>query len=52
MSDTVLVVEDEVGLAKLVRQGLRTEGMLADVAVHDPEAFRRFAEQAREAAAA
>ena len=29
----VLVVEDEVGLAKLVRQGLRTEGMLADVAV-------------------
>ena len=29
----MLVVEDEVGLAKLVRQGLRTEGMLADVAV-------------------
>ena len=26
--------------------------MLADIAVHDPEAFRRFAEQAREAAAA
>ncbi len=26
--------------------------MLADVAVHDPEAFRRFAEQAREAVAA
>ena len=26
--------------------------MLADVAVRDPEAFRRFAEQAREAAAA
>ena len=26
--------------------------MLADIAVRDPEAFRRFAEQAREAAAA
>jgi large subunit ribosomal protein L20 len=26
--------------------------MLADIAVHDPEAFRRFAELAREAAAA
>src|SRR5881398_1537301 len=26
--------------------------MLADIAVHDPEAFRRFAEQAREATAA
>jgi large subunit ribosomal protein L20 len=26
--------------------------MLADIAVHDPEAFRRFAEQAREAIAA
>jgi large subunit ribosomal protein L20 len=26
--------------------------MLADIAVHDPETFRRFAEQAREAAAA
>ena len=26
--------------------------MLADVAVHDPEAFRRFAELAREATAA
>ena len=26
--------------------------MLADIAVHDPEAFRRFAEQAREAVAA
>src|SRR5215207_2878966 len=26
--------------------------MLADIAVHDPEAFRRFAERAREATAA
>ncbi len=26
--------------------------VLADIAVHDPEAFRRFAERAREAAAA
>ena len=26
--------------------------MLADIAVHDPEAFRRFAELAREATAA
>ncbi len=26
--------------------------MLAEIAVHDPEAFRRFAEQAREATAA
>src|SRR6476660_3339779 len=38
--------------------GLREAGvevnrkMLADVAVHDPEAFRRFAELAREATAA
>ena len=38
--------------------GLREAGvevnrkMLADIAVHDPEAFRRFAELAREAAAA
>jgi large subunit ribosomal protein L20 len=38
--------------------GLREAGievnrkMLADIAVHDPEAFRRFAEQAREAVAA
>ena len=35
----VLVVEDEVGLAKLVRQGLRTEGMLADVAVTGEDAL-------------
>ena len=35
----MLVVEDEVGLAKLVRQGLRTEGMLADVAVTGEDAL-------------
>src|SRR5688572_24354872 len=35
----VLVVEDEVGLAKLVRQGLRTEGMLADVAITGEDAL-------------
>jgi len=35
----VLVVDDEVGLAKLVRQGLRSEGMLADVAVTGEDAL-------------
>ena len=35
----MLVVEDEVGLAKLVRQGLRTEGMLADVAITGEDAL-------------
>ena len=35
----VLVVEDEVKLAKLVRQGLREEGLLADVAVTGEDAL-------------
>jgi two-component system OmpR family response regulator len=35
----VLVVEDEVKLAKLVRQGLRGEGLLADVAVKGEDAL-------------
>ena len=35
----VLVVEDEVKLAKLIRQGLRESGMLADVAVTGEDAL-------------
>ena len=35
----VLVVEDEVKLAKLVRQGLREAGLLADVAVTGEDAL-------------
>ena len=35
----VLVVEDEVKLAKLVRQGLRESGLLADVAVTGEDAL-------------
>ena len=50
-------VYDKTGLVELA-QGLHAAGvdvnrkMLADIAVRDPEAFRRFAELAREAAAA
>ena len=35
----VLVVEDEVKLAKLIRQGLRESGLLADVAVTGEDAL-------------
>ena len=35
----VLVVEDEVKLAKLIRQGLREAGLLADVAVTGEDAL-------------
>ena len=35
----VLIVEDEVPLAKLVRQGLRGEGLLADVAITGEDAL-------------
>src|SRR5918912_2362272 len=35
----VLVVEDEVRLAKLIREGLRGEGMLADVAITGEDAL-------------
>src|SRR4051794_36559007 len=35
----VLVVEDEVKLAALVRKGLREEGLLADVAVRGEDAL-------------
>ncbi|MGH2898418.1 MAG: hypothetical protein ACRDMZ_07060 [Solirubrobacteraceae bacterium] len=35
----VLVVEDEVPLAKLVRQGLMAEGELADIAVSGEDAL-------------
>ena len=37
----VLVVEDEVKLAKLIRQGLRESGLLADVAVTGGDALWR-----------
>ncbi|MGI8596002.1 MAG: response regulator transcription factor [Thermoleophilaceae bacterium] len=35
----MLIVEDEVTLAKLVRQGLRAEGLLADVATRGEDAL-------------
>ena len=35
----VLIVEDEVKLAALIRRGLRDEGMLADVAVTGEDAL-------------
>jgi DNA-binding response OmpR family regulator len=35
----VLVVEDEVCLASLIRRGLRERGLLADVAVKGEDAF-------------
>src|SRR3954466_6883214 len=35
----VLIVEDEVKLAALIRRGLRDEGMLADVAVRGEDAL-------------
>ncbi len=35
----VLVVEDEVRLAKLIREGLRAEGLLADVAIRGEDAL-------------
>ena len=35
----VLVVEDEVNLASLIRQGLREEGLLADVAIKGEDAL-------------
>src|SRR3954453_6464260 len=35
----VLIVEDEVKLAALIRRGLRDEGMLADVAVNGEDAL-------------
>ena len=35
----VLVVEDEVDLAKLIRQGLMNEGLLADVAIRGEDAL-------------
>jgi two-component system OmpR family response regulator len=35
----VLVVEDEVPLAKLVREGLKSEGLLADVAIRGEDAL-------------
>src|SRR3954469_19820725 len=35
----VLIVEDEVKLAALIRRGLRDEGMLADVAVKGEDAL-------------
>ena len=39
--------------APMLQKGVEVNRkMLADIAVRDPEAFRRFAEQAREAAAA
>ena len=35
----VLVVEDEVKLASLIRKGLREEGLLADVAIKGEDAL-------------
>jgi len=35
----VLVVEDEVKLAGLIRRGLREEGVLADVAIKGEDAL-------------
>jgi two-component system, OmpR family, response regulator len=39
MSVRVLVVEDEVDLASLIRKGLREEGLLADVAIKGEDAL-------------
>ena len=36
----VLIVEDEVKLASLIRRGLREEGLLADVAIKGEDALR------------
>jgi two-component system, OmpR family, response regulator len=35
----ILVVEDEVKLASLIRRGLREEGLLADVAIKGEDAL-------------
>ena len=45
----VLVVEDEVQLASLIRRGLRDQGLLADIAIRGEDALWMAASSAYDA---